>query len=89
MGSFWARCRGRRMGPRADGLGAISGASGTAVDRSEAEAWSASDDGKDFMRRSSQQWGEASIKAGTPEAAARAAADRTTAFYCGEPEGGA
>jgi len=86
-----------RFGPGAVGGGwdlALMGwarylASGTAVDRREAEAWSASDDGKDFMRRSSQQWCEASIKAGTPEAAARAAAGRTTAFYCGEPEGGA
>jgi uncharacterized protein YndB with AHSA1/START domain len=86
-----------RFGPGAVGVGwdlALMGlarylASGVAVDRRDAEAWSASQEGKDFMRRSSREWGNASIKAGTPESAATAAAARTTAFYCGEPEGGA
>jgi hypothetical protein len=40
-----------------------------------------------FMRASSDAWAEASIAAGTPEAAARAAAGRTTAFYTGTGEG--
>lgn len=91
-GDFWDR-----FGPGAVGVGwdlALMGlalylASGAAVDRREAEAWSASAVGKDFMRRSSEKWGEASIRAGTDEAAARAAAARATAFYCGEPEPGA
>jgi len=86
-----------RFGPGAVGVGwdlALMGmarylASGVAADRREAAAWSASAEGKNFMRRSSQEWGKASIKAGTPEAAATVAAARTTAFYCGEPEGGA
>jgi uncharacterized protein YndB with AHSA1/START domain len=86
-----------RFGPGAVGVGwdlALMGlarflASGVAADRSEAAAWSASAEGKDFMRRSSQEWGKSSIKAGTPDSAATAAAARTTAFYCGEPEGGA
>jgi uncharacterized protein YndB with AHSA1/START domain len=86
-----------RFGPGAVGVGwdlALMGlarylASGAAVDRSEALAWSVSEEGKDFMRRSSQEWGKASIKAGTPESAASAAAARTSAFYCGEPDGGA
>jgi uncharacterized protein YndB with AHSA1/START domain len=90
-GDFWDR-----FGPGAVGVGwdlALMGlarhlASGAAVDRSEAAAWSASDEGKDFMRRSSEGWCKASIRAGTEESAARAAAARTTAFYCGEPETG-
>ena len=36
------------------------------------------------MRRSSEAWGRASIAGGTDEAAALAAAARTTAFYTGE-----
>jgi uncharacterized protein YndB with AHSA1/START domain len=85
-----------RFGPGAVGIGwdlALMGlarhlASDAAVDPSEAAAWSASDEGKDFMRRSSEEWCKASISAGTEESAARAAAARTTAFYRGEPEGG-
>jgi hypothetical protein len=45
--------------------------------------WAASEDGKRLMALSSQGWGEASIAGGTDEAAARAAAERTTAFYTG------
>jgi len=85
-----------RFGPGAVGVGwdlALMGlarhlASRAAVDRSEAAAWSASEEGKDFIRRTSEEWGRASIGAGTEESAARAAAARTTAFYCGEPEPG-
>lgn len=40
---------------------------------------------RDFIRASSQRWGEASVRAGTPEDAAIGAAARTTAFYLGEP----
>ena len=80
-------------GPGATGVGwdlALVGlglhlASGAPVDRSEGEAWSASEEGKRFMALSSQRWCEASILAGTDEAAAREAAARTTAFYTGEP----
>ncbi len=85
-----------RFGPGAVGVGwdlALMGlgrhvASGATVDRDAAMAWSASEEGKSFMRASSEAWGKASIAAGTDEAAARAAAGRTSAFYCGEPEGG-
>jgi len=90
-GDFWDR-----FGPGAVGVGwdlALMGlaqhlATGAAVDRAEAMTWSASAEGKDFMRRTSEAWGKASIAAGTEESAARAAAARTTAFYTGEPEGG-
>lgn len=48
-----------------------------------AEAWITSEEGKDFARRSSAAWCEASIALGTDEEAARAAADHVTAFYTG------
>ncbi len=50
-----------------------------------AEAWVVSDEGRSFVSQSSDAWCEVSIGAGTEPAAARAAADRTTAFYTGEP----
>jgi uncharacterized protein YndB with AHSA1/START domain len=46
-------------------------------------AWAEASEGKQFMALSSQAWAEASIAAGTEEAAARSAAERTTAFYTG------
>jgi uncharacterized protein YndB with AHSA1/START domain len=52
-------------------------------------AWMVSDQGKDFVRRSSDDWGRASIASGTDEAAASAAAARTTAAYTGEPSANA
>jgi uncharacterized protein YndB with AHSA1/START domain len=56
---------------------------GASVDPKEAAAWPASEEGKDFIRRSSDEWGQASIAAGTDETAAREAASHTTAFYGG------
>jgi uncharacterized protein YndB with AHSA1/START domain len=53
------------------------------LDPSEVAAWSASDEGKQFILLSSQEWREASIAAGTDASEARAAAERTTAFYTG------
>src|ERR687886_664197 len=44
-------------------------------------AWIASDEGKAFIRQSSDGWCRAAIAAGTPEEAATAAAARTTAAY--------
>jgi hypothetical protein len=44
-------------------------------------AWAASAEGREFMTLSSQRWCDASIAAGTDQADARAAADRTTAAY--------
>jgi uncharacterized protein YndB with AHSA1/START domain len=85
-----------RFGPGAVGVGwelALMGlerhfATRASVDPAAAMAWSASEEGKSFIRASSAAWGKASIAAGTDEAAALAAAARTTAFYTGEPEGG-
>ena len=58
-------------------------ASGQPVDPAEVAAWSASDAGKQFMTLSSEGWRDASIAGGADPAAARAAAERTTAAYTG------
>jgi len=57
--------------------------SGLPVDPSVAAAWSASEEGRQFMSLSSERWREASVAAGADRAAAEAAAERTTAFYTG------
>jgi uncharacterized protein YndB with AHSA1/START domain len=54
-------------------------------EREAIEAWQTSEDGLRFVRGSSERWAEASIGAGTDPAEARAAAERTTGFYSGEP----
>jgi uncharacterized protein YndB with AHSA1/START domain len=80
------------FGPGAVGVGwdgAIMGLAryletGEAVDPQAAMAWMGSPEGKDFYRRASEAWCEASIAHGTEPEAARAAAARTTAFYTGE-----
>ena len=46
-------------------------------------AWLGSDEGRRFMEVSNEEWRLASIAAGTPEADARAAAQRCLAFYTG------
>lgn len=50
-------------------------------------AWPASDEGKDFMRRSAEAWGRADIAGGADAAAASASAQRTAGFYTGESGG--
>jgi|RhiMethySRZTD1v2_1073278.scaffolds.fasta_scaffold320599_2 uncharacterized protein YndB with AHSA1/START domain len=47
-------------------------------------AWIASDEAKRFMTQSSDDWALAAVGAGEDEAVARASAERTRAFYCGE-----
>jgi uncharacterized protein YndB with AHSA1/START domain len=79
------------FGPGAVGVGwelALLGldlhvASGETVDPAEVMAWQTSPAGRDYVARSSEAWGEASIASGTDADAARAAAARTTAFYTG------
>jgi uncharacterized protein YndB with AHSA1/START domain len=61
-------------------------ATGQAIDPQEAMAWLGSVQGKDFAHRSSEDWCRASIAAGTDASGAQAAAQRTTAFYTGEPD---
>ena len=60
--------------------------SGKTVEPSEAEAWVASDEGRQYITLSSTAWRDASIAAGTDPDEARAAAANTTAFYTGLPE---
>jgi uncharacterized protein YndB with AHSA1/START domain len=79
------------FGPGAVGVGWDMGfvglathlSSGRAVDPAEGMAWAASAEGRQFMSLASQRWCDASIAAGTDEAGARAAADRTIAAYTG------
>ncbi len=52
-----------------------------------ADAWRASDEGRDFVTRSSESWAEASIAWGTDAAQAREAAARTTDAYTAQPSG--
>jgi uncharacterized protein YndB with AHSA1/START domain len=82
-----------QFGPGAVGVGwelALVGLAqyletGRAVDPATALAWPTSEEGKAFVRQISDDWGRASITAGTDEAAAMAAAARTTGFYTGSP----
>lgn len=55
------------------------------VDPEEVAKWSVSDDGLRFAALSSERWGDANVAAGTPEAQARAAQARSTAFYTEVP----
>jgi uncharacterized protein YndB with AHSA1/START domain len=81
------------FGPGAVGVGwdlglvglALHLSSGEAVDPAESTAWSASEEGKRFITLSSERWRDANVAAGTPEAEAGAAAERTTAAYTGAP----
>ncbi|HEU4409162.1 MAG TPA: SRPBCC family protein [Polyangiaceae bacterium] len=66
------------------GLSLYLDAGGGADDVTAAgQAWAGGDEGKEFIRRCSEGWCQASIAGGTDPQAARAAADRTTAFYTG------
>jgi len=57
------------------------------VNPADAMAWLTSDEGKKFVRLSSEGWSEANIAAGAAEAEAHGARDRTTAAYtAGAPE---
>jgi len=81
------------FGPGAVGVGwdsALLGldqlyATSSSVNPETAMAWLASDEGKQFLRGSSDAWCSASIAFGTDESLARAGANRTTAAYMGEP----
>ena len=82
------------FGPGAVGVGWDSGliglslhlTTGQAADPSRVAAWSASEEGHRFLTAASDAWYEASVAFGTDPAGARAAADRTTAFYTGSPK---
>lgn len=80
------------FGPGAVGVGWDMGLVGLALhlgsgagltSPAEGAAWAGSPEGHQFIALSSERWGDANIAAGADEAAARAAAARTTAAYTG------
>ena len=81
----------QQFGPGAAGIGWELGFYGLArhigtrssVAGDDGMKWMMSDEGKAFMRQSSEAWGEAAIAGGADPATARAAAARTTAAYTG------
>ena len=80
-----------QFGPGAVGVGwdlALVGlarhmSGGTPMDPQQGAAWVGSDEGREFIVLSSEQWCQASITAGTSATEAERAAARTTAFYTG------
>lgn len=80
---LWAQFGPGAVGIGWDGafLGMAQHLSGGELTPETAMSWMASEEGRQFYTLSSEQWYQASIAAGTPEAEARAAADRATAAY--------
>jgi uncharacterized protein YndB with AHSA1/START domain len=81
-----------QFGPGAVGMGydgALVGltihlSTGEAVDPSFGQRWMASEDGRRFMKLSSEAWYEANLAGGADAESARSAADRCLAAYLGE-----
>jgi len=65
------------------GLAMHLGAGGGVIDPDAFAAWSASDDGKAFIRGSAKGWGAGDIAGGEDPAAARRRAEATAKFYTG------
>ena len=59
--------------------------SGAGLNPQDSAAWMASGSGREFITLSSGYWRDANLAAGADAATARAAADRTTAAYTGDP----
>lgn len=80
-----------QYGPGAGGVGWDLGLIGlhlylesrSQVDAAAFEAWSVSDDGKQFVKLSTTGWGDADVASGRDEAAARASQTATYKFYTG------
>lgn len=85
---LWAQFGPGAVGIGWDGafLGLAQHLSGGELTPGKAMAWMVSEEGRQFYTLSSEQWHQASVAAGTPEGAARAAADRATAAYTQAPE---
>ena len=86
LSEHWAQC-----GPGAVGVGWELGALGLALHLANPDepmpdetAFATSPEGRAFITGSSEGWERAAVASGTAPEAARAAADRTTAFYTGE-----
>jgi uncharacterized protein YndB with AHSA1/START domain len=83
-----------RYGPGATGVGwdlALSGlirhlSTGEPLDPAAVEAWTVSPEGQEFVRGLAQAWQQADVAGGTAEADAAIRAERTVAFYTGQPE---
>ncbi|GAB3995679.1 SRPBCC family protein [Glycomyces albus] len=83
-----------QFGPGAVGVGWDGGlfglanhlVSGASVDPADAEAWAMSPEGVEFHRIAAEGWAAAAIADGDDPEAARAAAERTVAFYTTKPE---
>jgi uncharacterized protein YndB with AHSA1/START domain len=82
----------KKFGPGATGVGWDLGLQGLerhlaapelAIDPAAFEAWTTSSEGKAFIRRCGEAWGEAYIASGADPEEARAQAERTIAFYTG------
>jgi uncharacterized protein YndB with AHSA1/START domain len=80
----------RTYGPGAAGIGWDLGLLGLAahvegggVSPEQAEAWSTSDEGREFITRAGRAWAVADTHVGLDPADAEARADRTIAFYTG------
>jgi uncharacterized protein YndB with AHSA1/START domain len=84
-----------QYGPGAVGIGwdlalmglALHLASGAPNDPQATAAWMSSPEGVEFVTHSSRGWADASIAAGTATAEARAADERSTAFYTADQAG--
>jgi uncharacterized protein YndB with AHSA1/START domain len=88
LGESW-----ERFGPGAGGVGwelGLLGLNQLLIDGRTVDpvAWPASDEGKDFMSRSAEAWGDADVASGAEASVARAAALRIAAFYRGEGDEG-
>ena len=66
------------------GLGMHIASGGAPVDLEAAHGWTASDEGKAFMRASADAWAAAHIAGGEADEVAHGMAARTASFYCGE-----
>jgi uncharacterized protein YndB with AHSA1/START domain len=82
----------KRYGPGATGVGWDLGLHGlkqhlanpeVAIDPAAFEGWTLSTEGKAFIRKCGEAWGEAHIASGANPEEARAQAERTIAFYTG------
>ncbi|WP_129789905.1 SRPBCC domain-containing protein [Promicromonospora panici] len=84
----------KQYGPGATGVGWDLGlmglglhlASGESLDPAEVQAWSLSPEGIEFARLANTGWVDAAIAAGDDADQARAAGERTLAFYTTPPE---
>jgi uncharacterized protein YndB with AHSA1/START domain len=84
-----------QFGPAGTGMGWDSGLLGLSLhlahpefrDEFDATAWTASDEGKGFLRGSADAWATAHEADGADPAAAKAAADATYGMYTGETAG--